>query len=139
VCLFDDFFGWIDRTQHIRHMGKRNQARLEGEQSLIFTQIEQTIRCNRNELQAQTPLSSQHLPGYQVRMVFHFRQDDKVSASASPPPEKATKLRTLWCWVNITWLAGGLSNEQSVREQIVDCRRFFRKDMDPLRILFTGS
>ncbi len=78
MSLLHDLRHGIDRSQHIRDRRDRHQARPFVEQIVERIEDQESVVGNRYEPNLTPRAFCQLLPGHDVRMVFHFRQNDFV-------------------------------------------------------------
>ena len=77
----------VDRAQRVRHVGERDQLRLEAEEHLEHVEAEDAVVGDRDELEVAVALLDEELPRHEVRVVLHLGQDDDVAAvDVGPPP-----------------------------------------------------
>ena len=68
-----------DRSQHIGHVRERHQSRGLLQQGPVGIQIQQPIVRNRDEFKPHTFFGGQHVPGHQIAVMLHLRQDDQLT------------------------------------------------------------
>ena len=70
----------VDRAQRVRHVGERDQLRLELEQDVEHVLAQDPVVGDRDELEVRVLLLGEDLPRDEVRVVLHLGQDDHVAA-----------------------------------------------------------
>ena len=70
----------VDRAQRVRHVGERDQLRLELEQDVEHVLAQDPVVRDRDELEVRVLLLGEDLPRDEVRVVLHLGQDDHVAA-----------------------------------------------------------
>ena len=78
---FDDFAGRIDRPQHIGHMAQGHQAGPGTQQGPIGGHVQLAIIQHRHKFQHHAPTCPQKVPGHDIGVVFHHRQDDLIACA----------------------------------------------------------
>ena len=68
-----------DRTEHVRHMRDRHHLGARREQLLELVEQEIAVVVDRRPLDHRTLALAQKMPGHDVGMVLHDRQDDLVA------------------------------------------------------------
>ena len=69
----------VDRAQRVRHVGERDQLRLELEQDVEHVLAQDPVVGDRDELEVGVLLLREQLPRDEVRVVLHLGQDDHVA------------------------------------------------------------
>ena len=75
----------VDGPERIRHMGERDELRLEPEQHLEDVETEDAVVGDRDELEVAVALLDEELPRDEVGVVLHLGQDDGVATIDVPP------------------------------------------------------
>ena len=77
----------VDRAQRVRHVGERDQLRLEPQQHLEDVEAKDPVIGDRDELEVAVALLDEELPRDEVGVVLHLGQDDGVAAvDVAPAP-----------------------------------------------------
>ena len=71
--------GRVDRAEDVGHVCKRDQLRAASQEGAINVEVEQAILGHGDEFQLDAAFRLKHVPGDQVRVVFHLGQDDEVA------------------------------------------------------------
>jgi hypothetical protein len=74
----------VDGSQRVRDVGERHQLRAQAEEHLEDVQAEKPVVRDGDELQVAVHFLGQDLPRDQVRVVFHLREDDRVTRADIP-------------------------------------------------------
>ena len=69
----------FDGAEHVAHMGDADEARAVGEQPLIFLQEELAVVVDGNHLDLYALAVLQELPGHDVGVVLHDRENDFIT------------------------------------------------------------
>ena len=75
----DDLLNRIDRTQHIGYMSHRHQTSPFGKELLVGIQLELSPLIHRNHLEGNSLAGRLNLPGDDVGMVLHDRDDHLIT------------------------------------------------------------
>jgi len=74
------FSDGIDCAQYIRHACDGDEFCSGRKQTLIMVEIETSLWSQLNKFENGTPFPGDYLPGHKVGMVFHFIEDDLITA-----------------------------------------------------------
>ena len=77
--LFDDLLYRIDRTEHIRHMRNRNQFRPLRKKTAERVHAQFSLFIHRNHFQRDPFAGSLYLPGNDIGVVLHHRNDHLIA------------------------------------------------------------
>ena len=82
----NDLFDRIDGSQGIGNLGDRHQfgARAQQRRKLLQDQFAGII--DRRDTKRGSGLFGQHLPGHNIRVMFHRREQDFIALSDMRPP-----------------------------------------------------
>ena len=69
----------VDRAQHVRSVGERDERGPKVQQDLVHLELQEPVVADRNELQVAVLFLDQELPGHQIGVVLHLGQDDRVA------------------------------------------------------------
>ena len=83
VGKLPDLSHGVDRAQHIGDVRAADQPRPLGERCLELIQIEPAILSHAHESECDPRTIADHLPGHQVRVVFHQGEHDLVARRES--------------------------------------------------------
>src|SRR5215470_1261004 len=75
----------IDRAQHVRHVGGRDEPGPGRQEPTECLHVEEAFADHGHRLQHRAPVAAGHLPRNQVRVVLHLRHDDLVAGPERPP------------------------------------------------------
>src|SRR5258706_677968 len=81
----DNFFDRNDRAQGIGNVGDRDDLSFVIEQAAIFVNDNLAVVVNRNDTELGTDLLAKDLPGHDVRVMFHRRDDDFIAGLKKTP------------------------------------------------------
>src|SRR5262245_1281764 len=81
VRSFDDALHWIDRAQRIGDVDDRHQLGARAEQLLVPLEREFAVVVDGHDAQLRSLLFAQDLPGHDVGVVLHVRDDDLIAGT----------------------------------------------------------
>ena len=70
---------WRDGAQHVAHVGERHKAGRVGKQVLVGVEVALAAVAHRHHAQAHTLAAPYELPGHDVAVVLHGRDDNLVA------------------------------------------------------------
>ena len=83
----DDLADGIDGPERVRHVGERDELRLEAKEHLEDIETKDPVVGDRDELEVAVALLDEELPRDEVGVVLHLGQHDRVAAvDVAPAP-----------------------------------------------------
>src|SRR5262245_35104722 len=81
MSQLDDSANGGDRAKRIGDVNNRDQTRASAQQLLILVEEKFAIITNRHDAQHRSGLFAQHLPGNNVGVMLHCREDDFIAGA----------------------------------------------------------